>query len=183
MLLLGSFHHTSAFLASWSKAAGDGLFFPQNWEYIQKTPGSPHHISTVTPAQPESDACALPPTPCAEPNADFTIVSVPVSPSRWLLWGCDPALTGLRAACRLGRIAAGAVPTMAGWCQGLAGTNRDPVFQGYWGLCKAWTVQIVQKWGQQRALRYHRSPSGQSPRMGNGATPKVLQPFSALPWA
>lgn len=133
MLLLGSFHHTSAFLASWSKAAGDGLFLPQNWEYIQKNPGSPRHISTVTLAQPESDARALPPTPCAEPNADFTIVSVPVSPSRWLLWGCDPALTGLCAARRLGRIAAGAVPTMAGWCQDLAGTNRDPVFQGVLG--------------------------------------------------
>lgn len=59
VLLLSLFHHTSDFLAAWSKEAGDGLFLPWNWEHMQKAPGSPHHISEITVGKHESDACAL----------------------------------------------------------------------------------------------------------------------------
>lgn len=63
VLLLGPFHHTSDFLATWSKGAGGGLFLPQNWERIQKAPGSPHHISAATLGKRESNACTShPPT-------------------------------------------------------------------------------------------------------------------------
>lgn len=40
------------------------------------------------------------------------------------------------------------------------------------GMWKAWTVQLVQKWDQQRALRYCRSPTGHSPWAGEWGPPQ-----------
>lgn len=150
---------------------------------ISKMPlGSPHHIPAATLVKHESDAgTSHPPTHISRAERCLTVASVPASPLRWFLWGCDPARAGLHAACGLAPIAAGAMPIMVGASRPGKGKPR-PNFPGGLGVCKAWTVQIVQKWGQQRALRYHCSPTGPSPQMGNRATPKALQPFSALPW-
>lgn len=148
---------------------------------IGNTARKPLGVPDASPQQRSARATHAPhahPPTCVEPSSRFSSSCPSFLTMLAPLWGCGCSTYQMTRCSFLGLYCcwSSAQHDMAWWGQ----DEIQRCLFVWLEVCKAWTVQPVQKWDQQRALWYCRSPTRPRPWSGNGVIPKPCRAASRM---